>query len=270
MDLLNREAFQDNQRRLAAEILHGRACCGCCLLLVLSLSFFFFTCWIYYRAINVYFEHRNEPCDQPLGRWLLVVILALPIRTFFVLLHKYLRSVSEGEDTFGTLVTGRILNTWTFVGNPLLIWFGYHYMDSSHTCHKTNPELYKFAQIFLIYQLVIAIVGVVVLFGATGLILFLWVNGAFDDGPGLARAASPGTVDKLETVHFSPSMADNEDAMECCVCQVGYEASSRIKKTPCGHFFHEECLKTWLEKYAKSCPICRLDLEGAAEGEAAA
>lgn len=268
-DRLNRDAFQENQRRLAAEILQQRrACCGCCVLFVLALAWISFTFWVYFRAFVVYSEHGNDACDQPLGKWLLVVILALPIRIFFVLLHKYLKSGSEGEDTFGTIVTGRILNTWTFVGNPLLIWFGYNYMVTSHTCHKTNPDLYNFTKLFLIYQLVVAIVGVLVFFSATGLILFLWVNGAFDDGPGLARAAMPGTVDKLETVPFSPGMFDTEEAMECCVCQVAYDSSSRIKKTPCGHFFHEECIKTWLERYAKSCPICRLDLEGAAEGEA--
>lgn len=32
-----------------------------------------------------------------------------------------------------------------------------------------------------------------------------------------------------------------------------------IRKLPCNHIYHEDCLKPWLKKHTE-CPLCRLDL----------
>mmetsp|Transcript_22231 Transcript_22231/g.44891 ORF Transcript_22231/g.44891 Transcript_22231/m.44891 type:complete len:81 (-) Transcript_22231:44-286(-) len=73
----------------------------------------------------------------------------------------------------------------------------------------------------------------------------------------------------MATVPYSATLfAGNdsgEELPECCICQDQFGAEDRIKRTPCGHFFHEDCLGTWLEKYARICPLCRQDLEEAME-----
>lgn len=43
------------------------------------------------------------------------------------------------------------------------------------------------------------------------------------------------------------------EAGDCLVCREGMEHG---KKLPCGHIFHLECLKSWLQ-HQQACPLCR-------------
>lgn len=42
----------------------------------------------------------------------------------------------------------------------------------------------------------------------------------------------------------------------CSICLDDYERNDRVGYLNCGHFFHKDCIKTWLEKQS-SCPLCR-------------
>ncbi|MES1923082.1 hypothetical protein MHBO_004620, partial [Bonamia ostreae] len=44
-----------------------------------------------------------------------------------------------------------------------------------------------------------------------------------------------------------------------CISPIKKPESDGIMVTPCDHFFHSECLKTWMEQQLK-CPICRTQL----------
>merc|ERR1712083_513736 len=108
------------------------------------------------------------------------------------------------------------------------------------------------------------------LFALASLLLWMHQRGLLDSGPGSHAAASPGVINKIETVAFSPDLfstgtEEDKQPAECCVCQSCFDTVRPIKRTPCGHFFHEECLGTWLENFAKSCPLCRTNLEEAIE-----
>eukprot|EP00878_Enallax_costatus_P005482 GHUV01005753.1.p2 GENE.GHUV01005753.1~~GHUV01005753.1.p2 ORF type:complete len:104 (+),score=27.64 GHUV01005753.1:1-312(+) len=49
-----------------------------------------------------------------------------------------------------------------------------------------------------------------------------------------------------------------QGVVECVICMAGVEllpVSGRCV-TPCGHFFHQECLANWMEVKAE-CPTCR-------------
>jgi hypothetical protein len=45
----------------------------------------------------------------------------------------------------------------------------------------------------------------------------------------------------------------------CAICLSNWEPQDRIKLTPCGHAFHEECLRGWIMK-KETCALCRKDL----------
>eukprot|EP01025_Chloroclados_australasicus_P030072 TRINITY_DN3011_c0_g2_i5.p2 TRINITY_DN3011_c0_g2~~TRINITY_DN3011_c0_g2_i5.p2 ORF type:complete len:130 (+),score=16.39 TRINITY_DN3011_c0_g2_i5:107-496(+) len=42
---------------------------------------------------------------------------------------------------------------------------------------------------------------------------------------------------------------------ECSVCRMEYESRQEIMKLPCGHYYHGQCIRKWLENN-KVCPIC--------------
>eukprot|EP00127_Corallochytrium_limacisporum_P003325 Clim_evm14s148 gene=Clim_evmTU14s148 len=47
---------------------------------------------------------------------------------------------------------------------------------------------------------------------------------------------------------------------ECPVCRDTFELQARLRHLPCQHFFHFECIKSWLIVHG-TCPVCRVSLE---------
>mmetsp|Transcript_25062 Transcript_25062/g.64724 ORF Transcript_25062/g.64724 Transcript_25062/m.64724 type:complete len:324 (+) Transcript_25062:46-1017(+) len=63
--------------------------------------------------------------------------------------------------------------------------------------------------------------------------------------------ASRETINAIEEVDASEA-----DEIECPVCLEHFQAGERLKRMPCKHAFHRECLAPWLERRA-TCPTCR-------------
>ncbi|XP_075432999.1 E3 ubiquitin-protein ligase AMFR isoform X2 [Ascaphus truei] len=55
--------------------------------------------------------------------------------------------------------------------------------------------------------------------------------------------------------------ANNDD---CAIC---WDSMQAARKLPCGHLFHNSCLRSWLEQDT-SCPICRMSLNMAESSRA--
>lgn len=53
-------------------------------------------------------------------------------------------------------------------------------------------------------------------------------------------------------------MKSSEDSEEpcCSVCLCEFEEEENIRKTYCPHYFHNDCITSWLLKQ-KNCPHCR-------------
>lgn len=50
-------------------------------------------------------------------------------------------------------------------------------------------------------------------------------------------------------------------AGECIICLEDYvNGESVVLKLPCGHEFHEDCIRRWLLSRKKTCPICKMDV----------
>ena len=67
-------------------------------------------------------------------------------------------------------------------------------------------------------------------------------------------------IDKLETLTFDANAAQGKDEsdceVKCLVCQFPYEADESLRRLPCGHAFHSQCVAQWL-KDNDVCPYCR-------------
>ncbi|CAH8498713.1 unnamed protein product [Schistosoma turkestanicum] len=44
---------------------------------------------------------------------------------------------------------------------------------------------------------------------------------------------------------------------ECVVCWQKFRSGVRLSALPCGHGFHEHCIRKWLDTGAFECPVCR-------------
>lgn len=72
------------------------------------------------------------------------------------------------------------------------------------------------------------------------------------------RPAPRSSIENMEkfTITKESSMKTQS---ECPVCMVDFEIGKMATSMNCGHFFHHECIATWLEK-RNVCPICKANL----------
>ena len=45
----------------------------------------------------------------------------------------------------------------------------------------------------------------------------------------------------------------------CSICLEEYQAETKVRQTPCFHYFHDECLMQWIERSIQNpdCPYCK-------------
>eukprot|EP00931_Biecheleriopsis_adriatica_P055639 TRINITY_DN32941_c0_g1_i1.p1 TRINITY_DN32941_c0_g1~~TRINITY_DN32941_c0_g1_i1.p1 ORF type:complete len:265 (-),score=71.33 TRINITY_DN32941_c0_g1_i1:44-838(-) len=58
------------------------------------------------------------------------------------------------------------------------------------------------------------------------------------------------------------SLAKNPDVWEytaCAICLCDFAEGEELRRVPCagGHAFHPKCLRGWIERSNKTCPVCR-------------
>jgi len=131
------------------------------------------------------------------------------------------------------------------------------------TCHGTSPEVFLYLKLYLLFICTVWTLQFSVLFGFVALIFWMHRNGLLETGGGQV-AARKDLITEIATVPYSPDLFAGGNG-QCCVCQEDFGSDKPIKRTPCGHFFHEDCLGGWLGDFAKTCPLCRSDLEAAVD-----
>lgn len=61
--------------------------------------------------------------------------------------------------------------------------------------------------------------------------------------------------EKLGALTESKYEEKGENA-ECSICICPFDNGDSLKHLPCKHFFHNDCVSTWLSKHSQSCPLC--------------
>jgi len=78
-----------------------------------------------------------------------------------------------------------------------------------------------------------------------------------------AKRAKIDAVDKLPLIKIEKKHCKQlKGSMEPPMCTVCCDSIFQGKKgmfMPCGHIYHPDCLKPWLEKN-NTCPVCRYEL----------
>lgn len=78
------------------------------------------------------------------------------------------------------------------------------------------------------------------------------------------RGASQEVIERNTFFHKYKKIQrsnENEDNIEkCTICLSEFENEEDVRRLPCMHLFHSECVDQWLTTN-KQCPICRVDIE---------
>ncbi|XP_028317278.1 E3 ubiquitin-protein ligase RNF115 [Gouania willdenowi] len=97
---------------------------------------------------------------------------------------------------------------------------------------------------------------------------YAWGQGGFDavitELLEQLESAGPPPAEKemissLPTVFISEEQT--ECKLECTVCREEYLSGESVRKLPCLHYFHSDCVVPWLELH-DTCPVCRKSLTG--------
>ncbi|KAJ6807000.1 E3 ubiquitin-protein ligase CIP8-like [Iris pallida] len=82
-------------------------------------------------------------------------------------------------------------------------------------------------------------------------------EGAAKGGPPAARSV----VEALPTVTLKEEVAvvGEGSPANCAVCKDEISADEGVKKLPCCHYYHQECILPWLAM-RNTCPLCRHEL----------
>ncbi|XP_067933276.1 E3 ubiquitin-protein ligase Arkadia-like [Watersipora subatra] len=79
--------------------------------------------------------------------------------------------------------------------------------------------------------------------------------------------ASQETIDRTTFAHrYSQRVASDSDEGrlddKCTICISEYNTGEHVRRLPCLHLFHRDCVDRWLNSN-KRCPMCRADIEAA-------
>jgi len=270
---LNRQQFSQTQHAMAAGLLERAFVSSIVALVVVMLFILATRCvglYLFVQGWITFAKFQKLPCDQPLASWLLAMLLFIPVSDVLDrLVVKHTRPRPEDEQPFQVFSpAAQRFKVVVMIARGGLIVFGFCLHGQSTTCTTTNEQLYHFVHMYLVFNVVLCFVKALVMCASMRLVLFLARHNAeLFGGPGEHRAARPGLINELETVTYDSTLFSDTDAdkepPECCICQGSFaEGGLPIKRVPCcGHHFHEPCLGSWIGSYARTCPLCRMDLE---------
>lgn len=70
--------------------------------------------------------------------------------------------------------------------------------------------------------------------------------------------ASNSVVENLQTVVLTREDAENNNTV-CAVCKDEISLGEQVKRLPCSHHYHGDCILPWL-RIRNTCPVCRFEL----------
>ncbi|XP_059172918.1 E3 ubiquitin-protein ligase RNF126-like isoform X2 [Physella acuta] len=74
--------------------------------------------------------------------------------------------------------------------------------------------------------------------------------------------APPAQKEKIESLEkIQIDQTHIEKTLQCSICMDDFELGIEVRKLPCDHLYHSDCIIKWLEMHG-TCPVCRKDLNG--------
>lgn len=70
------------------------------------------------------------------------------------------------------------------------------------------------------------------------------------------NATSPEDIEQF-TLQYKYVKIANEETAACNICLQDLIGDENVRRLPCLHIFHVDCVDNWLTKISTNCPICR-------------
>lgn len=198
---------------------------------------------VIFLAIFAAIEHFDGPCDQPLKYYVLVGILW----------NKFPGQIEQCVTNESWTWKGKLaLSVLSALPGLCIIGWGIYMITEARTCPKTNPGLYYptrnfiFVQVFM-YALVF-VATICMTLGARRMMLYV---ANLTQGQGCSEAVHALTKVSGGAVEL---VADDGEVKACPICLDAL--TDGAVRTPCTHYFHEECLANWCASHL-DCPLCR-------------
>eukprot|EP00466_Bigelowiella_natans_P009031 jgi/Bigna1/87622/estExt_fgenesh1_pg.C_220107 len=235
--------------RSARNLIHQRAAARMLLVLLAVL------CTVALGWVLIEFaKHEKDECDVPLALYVKVwVVLWLFGVWKKELFHKILLrwSPQDGAPPFRV----RLVDSIYLSAVHAWVAMGIYWVVSSETCHETASELYTAVKWWVSLQTVVLAMSSIAILASRNLISWVQNSSTF------TFAEDPRViVSRMEEVKFDPAVLveENGEVEHCSVCQEAFDRNKTIRRTPCGHVFHEVCLATWYQR-KPTCPLCRAE-----------
>eukprot|EP00397_Hematodinium_sp_SG-2012_P013867 GEMP01014092.1.p1 GENE.GEMP01014092.1~~GEMP01014092.1.p1 ORF type:complete len:352 (+),score=51.50 GEMP01014092.1:118-1173(+) len=215
--------------------------------------------------ISVYVEHRSSPCTKHLRWW--TEVLYLMIAYTFCLHHFVVRTLccynpghEESETGDSQAVPCRVSALLAFRTIFAIVWcvLGICISVQDTDCAPADVGRFSSTVMYFCIFYLLLIFHFSVLFTAP----YVLLRHAYQRGWLQTTEGAPkGTSNKLLTVDVSNDVKFCETKDDgCSVCLDDFSpATTVVKKTPCGHYFHLQCIDKWLQ-VSRHCPICRTDI----------
>jgi len=228
-----------------------------CLLLPVSLGLLIYLIWFW-------IVERKKECDVPMNAWFIVVIVNIVYNINFngkSIHRQVIRLICRYEARGPRLEPPprRVRLYHLLISGFVFGWhcLGVHWVRISETCPHKAPNLYRAMYLFSVFNVVFTLFTTLSTLGLSHLLASLMRRGLLPIMLTADRSAPEGTLELQETVPFDPEVLG--ETTQCPTCLEDFSKESGIKKTVCGHFFHEDCLVPWL-RVNRTCPLCRADL----------
>lgn len=72
--------------------------------------------------------------------------------------------------------------------------------------------------------------------------------------------ASESVIEGLERIEINTENIEDYNKETCIICADDFLIGNKLISLSCSHFFHDQCIITWLRK-RNQCPVCRKELK---------
>ncbi|CAJ1341669.1 unnamed protein product [Effrenium voratum] len=195
-------------------------------------------------------------CNRPLRYWILVhcalQLLQAPVRLVFFLrlchvqringnIQECVRQLTHSSAWRTSKVVSIVTYGWFILG---VVWL----LNSTHC--KSCPGLYR--------------LSLAVIFAAVARLLMTLIVFYHSFPPRLQgqqppkpKGANQELIDSLPLMVYSPERSTDQS---CAVCLSEFDKDAVLRRLPCAHSFHRNCIDKWLRRN-KVCPLCLQDIE---------